>query len=507
MAGIEVVGLLFATAGFIKLIVDVGEKVSQRVAELGNAERLIVYLADFGVESSRKTLQLQLELGQSICNDPHVDDGVKDVLDKTFIEIQKSLNAASDQVESALAARKKLSWFIVERKNRQALEASVSQLKTLARNFRDTVYLVRTERTSHSALFLPKNIFQVFEKPIVQIADNISLRTGQLSSNLGNIAAQTGRFVLEKRPYAENSELSKEELEDDVKDLTKILASTSGSEGILDVVGYANDSKAECFNLVFAIPKHLDFQGTLQTILRDSTQVPPLEVRLFICTQLAESVLHVHRLGLVHKNINPMSIMVMKSTDKPDVNQPETGPFVFLLDWHLVRRASDATNRAGQNMCWKGMYCHPKRQMEVAQEEYNMGHDIYSLGVCMLEVLNWKRLVILDGERPEVSSMFKDQAASLGILSRNRIKLHNRGLKSESEICTADPFGVQEILQELARKELPPVAGSRLSKLVVSCLSALEGGFPDLSFDQHNRVKTGMNFIFSVKMALAQVSV
>lgn len=65
MSGIEVVGLLFATAGFIELIVDAGEKVSQRVTELEDADRIIAYLSDFEVESSRKTLQLQLELGRS----------------------------------------------------------------------------------------------------------------------------------------------------------------------------------------------------------------------------------------------------------------------------------------------------------------------------------------------------------------------------------------------------------------------------------------------------------
>ena len=507
MTGIEVVGLLFATAGFIKLIVDVGGKVSQRVTELEDADTIIDHLSDFGVDSSRKTLQLQLELGRSICNDPSVDDGVKAVLDKTFIEIQKTLNTASDQVESALAARKKMHKYFVRRQNKQNLEASVSQLKKLARTFKDTVYLFHTERRSHSAMFLSKNIFQAFGKPIVQIADNICLQNCQLSSNIGRLPAQTGRFVLEKRLYTKDSGLSKEELEDSMKDLTKILTSGNRSEGILDVVGYADDSKAECFNLVFVIPKHLDFQGTLRTMLSDYSRVPPLEVRLSFCTQLAESVLHVHKLGLVHKNIDPRSIMIMKATDLPNENQIGTAPFAFLLNWHLVRRASDATNRTGQNLWWKGIYCHPKRQMEFAEEEYNMGHDIYSLGVCMLEVLNWKPLVIFDGERPEVSSAFKEEAKSLGILAKNQLRMHNRGLKSESELCTADPFGVQEILQSLARQQLPPVTGSRLSKLVVSCLSALEGGFADLSFDQDSRVETGMNFMCSVKMTLAEISI
>lgn len=42
-----------------------GKKVSQRVTELEDADRIIAYLSDFEVESSRKTLQLQLELGRS----------------------------------------------------------------------------------------------------------------------------------------------------------------------------------------------------------------------------------------------------------------------------------------------------------------------------------------------------------------------------------------------------------------------------------------------------------
>ena len=506
MTGIEVAGLVFATAEVIKLVVDVGGKVSQRVKELEDADKIIDHLSDFEVETSRRTLELQLELGRSICNNPSVDDGVKTILDKTFIEIQYTLNAASDQLESALAARKLFKRF-VQRQNRQKLETSVFQLKTLARNFRDTVYLVHTERSGHSALFLSKNIFQAFGKPIGQIADNISLQNCQLSTNIGRIPAQTGRFVLEKRQYTNDSGLCKEELEDSIKDLTKILASSNGSEGILDVVGYADDSKTECFNLVFAVPKHLNFRGTLQTMLTDGSQVPPLEIRLSICTRLAQSVLHVHSLGLVHKNISPMSTMIMESTNLPSENSTLSAPFAFLLNWHLVRRASDATNRAGQNLWWKRIYCHPKRQMEVAQEEYNMGHDIYSLGVCMLEVLNWKPLVIFDGERPEVSSSFKEQAESLGILGKNQDRMQNRGLKSDSDMCTADPFGVQQILQSLAQKELPPVAGSRLSGLVVSCLSALEGGFPDLSFDQDSRVETGMNFICSVKMTLGQISI
>ena len=501
----EVVGLVFATVATVDVIIKAGIKISQRVAELENADKLVAYLSDFGVESSRQTLEIKFELGRSICNKPFIDDGVKDVLDRTFVEIQRTLNIASDQVESTLASRAKKGHYFVYKRKRESLASTVKQLKELAKDFQDTVSLIKTAETSSPATFLSRSMFQVFEKPWIDIMDGVSLRQGQLSSKVGRIAPRIGHFVLERRPY--NHDMDIEELEDNIKDLTKLLTSRDHSEGILDIVGYAKDSKAKCFNLVFAMPEQLKFQATLRNMLCNAPQTPPLEVRISICLQLAESVLHVHRLGLVHKNISPMSIAMMKPTGRPSANHLYQEQPVFLLDWQYVRRASAASNRAGESQWWRGVYCHPKRQMQVAQEEYNMGHDIYSLGVCMLEVLLWKSLVEPSGQGLQISPMFKEQARHLDIPQKYRIELGTRGIRTESELYTADPFDVQHVLVDLTRARLPPVAGSRLSQLVVSCLTALEGGFPNLCFNQKDSIETAMNFIVSVKGALAQICV
>ena len=258
----EVVGLVFATMATVKLIIELGIKISQRVAELENADKLVAYLSDFGVESSRQTLKLQFELGQSVCTDPFVDEDVKDVLDKTFVEIQKTLNTASDQVESALASSAKKRHYFVYKRNRESLASTVKQLKRLARDFKDTIGLVRTVRTSPPTTFLSRNIFQVFEKPMSDITDGVSLRQGQLTSKVGRNLPRTGYFVLERRPYTDD--VDDEELEDNIKDLTKLLASSDHSEGILDIVGYTKDSKAKCFNLVFAMPEQMEFEATFK---------------------------------------------------------------------------------------------------------------------------------------------------------------------------------------------------------------------------------------------------
>ena len=37
---------------------------------------------------------------------------------------------------------------------------------------------------------------------------------------------------------------------------------------------------------------------------------------------------------------------------------------------------------------------HPDRHLEDIEQKYSMYYDIYSLGVCMIEILLWKSLVV-----------------------------------------------------------------------------------------------------------------
>lgn len=79
--------------------------------------------------------------------------------------------------------------------------------------------------------------------------------------------------------------------------------------------------------------------------------------------------------------------------------------------------------------------------------------------------------------------------------------------ESESKRIMRNPLDVQKVLIDLARTELPPAVGGRLAKLVVSCLSCLEGGFSQEFDGQRDRVETGMNFMVTVKASLADICV
>jgi hypothetical protein len=58
-----------------------------------------------------------------------------------------------------------------------------------------------------------------------------------------------------------------------------------------------------------------------------------------------------------------------------------------------------------------------------------------------------------------------------------------------------NPKDVQEALIDLARAQLLVVAGDKITRLVISCLHYLEGGFGKIDFVLGDPVETGLNYM------------
>jgi len=57
------------------------------------------------------------------------------------------------------------------------------------------------------------------------------------------------------------------------------------------------------------------------------------------------------------------------------------------------------------------LYRHPERQGppdSMAEAKYNIGHDIYRLGVCLLEIGLWQSFVEYAEQTPKLSSILVD---------------------------------------------------------------------------------------------------
>jgi len=125
-----------------------------------------------------------------------------------------------------------------------------------------------------------------------------------------------------------------------------------------------------------------------------------LSARFDLARQLVKAVSYVHLFGFVHKNIRPEIILILSTgihghADGGDEASANAETAV-LVGFDVLRDAEGKTHRLGDDDWEKNLYRHPQRQGRMPEMDYNMRHDIYSLGVCLLEIGLWESLIEYD---------------------------------------------------------------------------------------------------------------
>ena len=268
----------------------------------------------------------------------------------------------------------------------------------------------------------------------------------------------------------------------EVRNLARILAevdpSTFGLLKCRGVIKVANAKESSPlglphsdFKFIFNIPPQLSHPQSLRTVLLSRTSYP-LDERLDLAKRLTSSILFVHTVQFVHKNIRPETIIIFQN-EHSHLGAP------FLAGFEQFRVEDGHTYRAGDDM-WQHNLCkippnfpviiltsslsdrHPSRQGTHPQVDYQMQHDIYSLGVVLLEIGLWTSFVLYGPEEESSSPVPNDilepanlaqPGNSLGSASQNKLKLEN-----------------------LAAEELPARLGRRYTDIVLLCLRCLDPG-------------------------------
>jgi hypothetical protein len=147
------------------------------------------------------------------------------------------------------------------------------------------------------------------------------------------------------------------------------------------------------------------------------------------------------------------------------------------------------------------MYQHPERQAgpgEVAVSKYNIGHDIYSLGVCLLEIGLWDSFIVHKNGGPSLSKLLSEAKSSW--------RRDNAAIIQS----TTDAQIEQEVFIKLAGEELGYEMGEAYSKLVIKCLTCIEQGFGNIFtfVDSASRDwdEQGILFIQQIRKELAEAS-
>ena len=173
--------------------------------------------------------------------------------------------------------------------------------------------------------------------------------------------------------------------------LAKVDPETFGLLVCEGVVKHIDDAqKVRGFDFALRIPDASCEPRSLRSLLIDSTKQPPLTQRLKLAKSLARSLIFLHDAEIVHKSISPETIVLLRKAASTSIGTP------YLIGFEQFRFAEGKTYRVGDSKWDKNLYRHPQRQGEHPEEDYVMQHDIYSLGVCLLEIGIWQSFATYD---------------------------------------------------------------------------------------------------------------
>ncbi|KAI9720544.1 MAG: hypothetical protein M1828_005628 [Chrysothrix sp. TS-e1954] len=212
---------------------------------------------------------------------------------------------------------------------------------------------------------------------------------------------------------------------------------------------------------VFEAPPGLSRPCSLRDLLC-SRKAPSLNERIELAKTLARSVLFVHNLKFVHKNIRPETVLTFNVESNPDHRT------TFLTGFESFRLADGPTHQSQKQQWERDLYRHPSRQGIRPQVRYAMQHDMYSLGVCLLEIGLWISLVDYSIQNAAVQ---KTPASILDIKG-----------PMEQRDQTSRAYEIKSVLFRLAHNLLPARMGAKYLDVVKTCLTSWEDGGENISF-------------------------
>ena len=367
-----------------------------------------------------KALKFALFLKGSLEKDVSALEKWRDMFSSTFYMLSIPKNPTLDRILS-----------MEVRKNAPPVGSAVANVKAI----RDVQANDPTKQ--FSSVWLPP-VRMYFPNPIGYSGSHIVLDENTHTKYImETITADQGR-----RDY--------DQLDRDVTKLARVLRESKDVPGILACKGVVRKvgmtGQPEEFQFILEMPHRLgDTPSCLRSVLhRSAHEPPPLEGRVLLARQIANAVIFVHNLNFVYKNMRPDTILIFP-------NPGNTLGIPFLLGYQMFRSVNGITFKAGDHSWWKNLYRHPSRQGIHPDKIYRMQHDIYSLGVILLEIGLWSPFVD-QNEQPgealsEIVPILQDRDQSKGAIR------------------------IEKVLVSMASHYLPPKTGTKYSRTSLSRIS------------------------------------
>lgn len=373
------------------------------------------------------------------------------------------------------------SWWLILRLKGSSIEMKLGSLESNKDKSGSLTTLrnLKSQLSTQEGIMSPKFEF-MNEDAIFEVSDDITSSQPRLA-----FVKTSGRDVIVDTvkcdPAIEPSILMK-----DVQDLASILKSADPSRFSLlschGVVKYQTPGEnPSSYGLLFNTPDEVIALQSLRTFLAENPSETSLNERIDVALSLAHAVLYLHAFHFVHKNIRPENLILFHS-GKSGLGKS------FLVGFEKFRLDTTSTHRYGDDLWEKNIYRHPHRQGIRPQEDFIMQHDVYSLGVVLLELgMNLSFVTWPNGREQRPSP-----AAELDISALVALKTPSFGKAN----------AIKQRLVTLAQTKLPNTFGRKYSEVVVSCLTCLDPGNPSFGdasqFEEDDGTLVGVRYIEKV---------
>ncbi|KAF3799068.1 hypothetical protein GCG54_00001172 [Colletotrichum gloeosporioides] len=211
-------------------------------------------------------------------------------------------------------------------------------------------------------------------------------------------------------------------------------------------IGYLHDSLyGPRFGFIFKVPNDkIGWKPFLLSGILGKVKVP-LETRYRLAHDICEALLQLHSIGWFHKNMKSDNVLIFSSNDQKSVNNRTEGRTEPVYDFerpYLIgfdcSRPEEAETRGTVDFdVDANIYRHPDRWGRPLR--FTRQHDIYALGIVLMEIGMWRTLPSMDSAQKGFASV-------------------------------KDPERLRKFLLTSAMPRLAHATGSRYADAVRSCL-------------------------------------
>jgi hypothetical protein len=248
--------------------------------------------------------------------------------------------------------------------------------------------------------------------------------------------------------------------------------------------------------LMYCTPHNSAMPASLRALLLDGGLILSLTSIVSIAKYLVRSVSFIHTSNFVHKSIRPENILIFPRRD----SSSSLGKS-FLVGFNQFRHSQQQSRLSGDSAWHRNLYRHPTRQGTDVKDRYTMQHDIYSLGVCLLEIGLWQTFVQYPG---------LDPAATPVPPINSEIQISDRDFEAAHLSTLGTRLHLKDRLVDMAKRRLPSRLGDVYTEIVLACLRCLDPGneaFGDLTQGDKDGTLVGVRFIEQVLAKIDGISI